>query len=147
MSHLIGSYDASGPIIDVWIGVSEPRARALSAKHLPVPSSIRVPFLIDTGADTTMVNEDLMRSLGIPATGARDIVGSTTHTDPTTCDCYAVAFELRSSAEAPMVVPALEVLARPFFNVSIYGLIGRDVLDRLHLTMGGRRFRLDWGPA
>ena len=106
---------------------------------------MRLPFLIDTGADTTMVNEDSMRSLGIEARGARDIVGSTTHIDPTTCSAYDVSFEIRTPGENLLAIPALEVLARPFFNVSIYGLIGRDVLDRMTLTMGRGRFRLDYG--
>ncbi|WP_424949142.1 aspartyl protease family protein [Delftia tsuruhatensis] len=103
-----------------------------------------MPFLIDTGADTTMVNEDLMRSLGIPRRGSRDVVGSTTHIDPTPCDSYDVSFEIHTPGEIPLAVPALEVLARPFFNVSIYGLIGRDVLDKYQLTMGHGRFRLDY---
>lgn len=91
-----------------------------------------------------MVSEDIMRSLAIPPRGSRDIVGSTTHIDPTACNAYDVCFEIRTSGDPPLKVPALEVLARPFFNVSIYGLIGRDVLDRLTLTMGRGQFRLDY---
>lgn len=85
-----------------------------------------------------------MRSLAIPQRGARDIVGSTTHIAPTTCNSYDVRFELRTPGEHALVLPALEVLARPFFNVSIFGLIGRDVLDRLTFTMGHERFRLEY---
>lgn len=116
----------------------------MRAHGLNPPDALRLPFLIDTGADTTMVNEDAMRSLGIEARGARDVVGSTTHIEPTTCAAYDVSFEIRTPGENPFVVPALEVLARPFFNVSIYGLIGRDVLDHMMLTIGKGRFRLDY---
>lgn len=91
-----------------------------------------------------MVNESLMRSLEIPQRGSRNIVGSTTHIEPTPCSSYDVSFELRTSGDPPMAIAALEVLARPFFNISIYGLIGRDVLDRIHLSMGRGRFRLEY---
>jgi hypothetical protein len=107
-------------------------------------NSIKLPFLIDTGADTTMVNEDIMRSLAIPPRGSREIVGSTTHIAPTTCSSYDISFEIRTSGDPPLIVPALEVLARPFFNMSIYGLIGRDILDRLTLTVGRGQFRVDY---
>lgn len=85
-----------------------------------------------------------MRWLDIPQRGSRDIVGATTHIDPTTCSAYDVSFELRTPGDAPMSIAALEVLARPFFNSSISGLIGRDVLDRMQLLMGRGRFRLDY---
>jgi hypothetical protein len=106
---------------------------------------MRLSFLIDTGADSTMVNEQVMRWLEIPPRGSRDILGATTHIDPTTCATHDVQFEIRTTPGEPaLIFPALEVLARPFFNVSIDGLIGRDVLDRLILTMGRGQFRLDY---
>ena len=144
MPLITGSYGSSGVILDVYIGVSGPRATAMNRHGLGIPSAIRLPFLVDTGADTTMVNEDTMRSLAIPQRGARDIVGATTHIDPTTCHSYDVQIEFRTSGEAPLVIPAIEVLARPFFNVSIAGLIGRDILDPLHFCMGRGRFRLEY---
>lgn len=116
MPQISGGYGPSGVIIDVWIGVSDPRANAMRAVGQSVPSPIRLPFLVDSGADTTMVNEDTMRSLAIPQRGARDIVGSTTHIAPTTCNSYDVRFELRTPGEHALVLPALEVLARPFLT-------------------------------
>ena len=144
MPHLSGTYSSSGPILDVWVGVSAPRARVMIARGLQLPEPHRLSFLIDTGADTTMVSEQAMRLLGIPERGARRIVGSTTHIEPTTCSAYDVQFEMRTHGDPPRIFPALEVLARPFFNVSIEGLIGRDVLDQMQLTLGRGRFRLDY---
>lgn len=91
-----------------------------------------------------MVSEDTMRQLGIPDRGARMIVGATTHIEPTSCPTYDVRFEFRTYGDQPLVIPALEVIGRPFFNEMIYGLIGRDVLDRTQLQFGQGRFRLDY---
>lgn len=105
---------------------------------------MRLSFLIDTGADSTMVKEDVMRWLDIPGRGSRDILGSTSHIEATTCLTHDVQFEIRTPGEQPLIFPALEILARPFFNVSIDGLIGRDVLDRLQLTIGRGHYRIDF---
>lgn len=116
----------------------------MEAQGVHVPPSLKLPFLIDTGADTTMVSEQTMRTLGIPERGARDIVGSTTHIDPTTCSAHDIEFQIQTPGDPALVIPALEVLARPFFNVSIDGLIGRDVLDRCILTIGRGQFHLEY---
>lgn len=48
---------------------------------------------------------------------------------------------MRTFGDAPFVVPALEILARPLFNLSIDGMLGRDVPGRLVLTIDGPRQR------
>lgn len=143
MPSLRGSYSESGAIIDVHIGVSEPRRRLLSKHGGELPPIQRVPFLIDTGAQGTVVSEQLMRILGIPVRGSRNIVGVTTHIDPTPCDTHDIEFQIKTPGGQHFVIPALEVVVRPFFNCPIEGLIGRDVLDRLKLTMGRGRFELE----
>lgn len=144
MPHITGSYGSSGAIIDVEVGVCGPRRRLLLSMGLEVPPPVRLALLIDTGADTTMVSEQAMRTLQIPARGVRSIVGATTLIAPTDCDTHDVELRITTPGEEPLVVPAIEVLSRPFFNISNEGLLGRDVLDRLKLTFGQRRYRLDW---
>jgi hypothetical protein len=64
----------------------------LQAKGLPVPPALPLPFIIDTGADTTMVNDQHMRTLGIPPRGRRDIVTSSTDAGaPSWCETYATS--------------------------------------------------------
>lgn len=144
MPHLTGRYGASGAIIDVWVGVSAPRRRLLVSQNKEVPPATRLSLLIDTGADTTMVNEQTMRSLQIPPRGVRSVVGSTTDINPTACDTHDVELSIVTPGEQPLILPAIEVLARPFLTVSIDGLLGRDVLDTLNLSIGRGRFRLEW---
>lgn len=85
-----------------------------------------------------------MRTLAIPERGAREVVGSTTHIEPTTWSTYDISFCLQAHREVPWTIPAIEVLAKPFFHASIDGLIGRDILDRIELTIGKGRYHLQY---
>lgn len=91
-----------------------------------------------------MVDEHVMRTLCISQRGSTDIVGSTTRIDPVSLPTFDIQLEIRSHPDPIRVFPAMEVLAKPFFNVSIEGLLGRDVLDRLQLTVGLGRYKLDY---
>lgn len=119
-------------------------ARILQANGKPLPPTQRMKFLVDTGADRTMVDEQAMRLLGIPERGAIDIVGSTTRIDPVTLPTFDIQLEIRGAPDPTRTFPALEVLGKPFYNVSIEGLLGRDVLDQLQLTVGRGRYKLDY---
>lgn len=146
MPSVRGHYGASGPILDIHIGMSEPRRRALQSRSLAANPDLRLSFIIDTGADTTMVNEQHMRTLGIDPRGTRDILTATSGATPTSCSTYDVAFKLATYGDDPWILPAIEVIGRPLFNHSIDGMIGRDILNRLVLSIDGprMRFRIDY---
>lgn len=147
MPHLSVRYGDSGLLLDfVWIGISEPRRRALAALGGPVPQRLRLTMMVDTGADSSMLNEQHLRSLQIPASGSRKIVTASSLDQATPCEAFDVSLCIETPGEQPFVVPALEVLTRPFFNQSIDGLLGRDVLNRVMLHIDGpqRRFRIDY---
>ncbi len=141
MPRIAAQFNSSGPIIDVWLAVSAPKRRAMLAGGLTPAPAIKLQFIIDTGADTSMVADLHMRSLGIAARGSREILTSTSEAKPTACDTYDVELSIHTFGDAPFVVPALEVLGRPLFNLSIDGMLGRDVLSRLVLTIDGPRQR------
>ena len=104
----------------------------------PVPARIRLELLIDTGADTTTINEMHMRSLTIPVRGATEVRGVTTDVDATECNTYDISLELMNVVgDPPLTLPAVEVIGRPFHNEMIDGLIGRDVLARMVFTLDG----------
>ena len=65
MPHIAATFNSSGPIIDVWLGVSAPKRRAMAALKQQPPPALKLQFIIDTGADTTMVADQHMRSLGV----------------------------------------------------------------------------------
>lgn len=146
MSHLTAQFNASGPIASVLVGVSEPRRRALEAHGLAVPPRLPLNLILDTGAETTMVNEQHMRALAIQVRGQRDILTATSDEKPTSCNTYDIELRIETFGDPPFVIPALEVIGRPLFNHSIDGMIGRDVLCRVKFTFDGpaRVFRLDY---
>lgn len=104
---------------------------------------MRLDFVIDTGADTSMVNDQHMRSLGVPPRGSRRVL---TSAGEALCDTFDVELRIESRGEPPFLLPAIEILARPLLNLSIDGMLGRDVLDRLVFTLDGpqQRFTLEW---
>lgn len=116
------------------------------ARGFEVNPDLRLSFIIDTGADTTMINEQHMRTLGIAPRGAKEILTATSDAKATRCDTYDIAFRLSTYGDGPLIFPALEVIGRPLFNHSIDGMIGRDVLDRVVLSVDGprRQFRIDY---
>ena len=138
MPSIRGTYGRRGPIVHAWIGASAPLQSLLRRQEHSVPQRIRLELLIDTGADTTTLNEMHMRSLGIPVRGATDVRGITTDVDATECNTYDVEFELINVVgDKGLLLPAIEVIGRPFHNEMIDGLIGRDVLGSVVFTLEG----------
>ena len=146
MSHLKARFNKSGPIVEVWVGVSEPRKRLLKALGMSVPPALLLNLILDTGAETTMVDEQHMRTLALNVRGQRDILTATSDEKPTSCNTYDVELKFKTYGDPPLVVSALEIIGRPLFNHSIDGMIGRDVLGRVKLLIDGPAwtFRLDY---
>jgi hypothetical protein len=144
--HLTAQFNSSGPILDVLMAVSAPRRRLLSAHGLDAPPALRLSLILDTGAETTMLNEQHLRTLAIPVRGQRDILTATSDEKPTACNTYDVSLQIPTYGDPPFSMPALEVLGRPLFNHSIDGMIGRDILSRVKLMIDGprRTFRIDY---
>lgn len=148
MPSIRGNYGARGPIVDAFVCVSEPLKRWMRENGREVPPAIPVQLLIDTGADTTTIAEIHMRSLGVPPTGAAPVRTITTDVTGAACNTYGASLMLKAVgfAERSHYIPALEVFAQPFHNEGIDGLLGRDVLGTLVLTLDGprRRFSAEW---
>lgn len=88
----------------------------------------------------TLINDQHMRSLGIPASGNIELVTATSDSGPTKCDTYDVSLRLESP-DGPFILPVVQIVGRPFFH-SVDGLIGRDILDHLTFTVIGREHKL-----
>jgi len=146
VSHIIATYGSSGPILDFYIGVSAPRRSALIAAGGEVPPPVRLPFIIDTGAETTLINDQHMRTLGILPRGQKQLLTATSDVAATSCYTYDVSISTVTYGDDQLNIPAIEVIGRPFLNHSIEGLIGRDILSLLTFQIDGRnkRFRIDY---
>lgn len=111
----------SGPVVDVQIAVNRTIETALRSAGAVVPTPIRVPAMIDTGASCTVIREGLARHLGLQPTGITVI-----HTASDTnvrCRRYLVGlhFPNQVSFEKTVIEAALR-------GQHIDCLIGRDVL-------------------
>ncbi len=137
----------SGALIDVHIGPSDVRRRALLRQKRAVPPSIQATLLIDTGASASLVDAALMRALQLTPTGATSYHSSSTHGVAQTCEVYDVQLVLGGMATANTFrIDPLEIMAVPFINQPFEGLLGRDVLGKLQLGWNGptQLLRIDY---
>jgi predicted aspartyl protease len=115
-------------------------------KGLEVRPQIGVTLIIDTGADSTMLSSQLMRSLGIEPTGQTRLLTSGSKGVPEPCNVYDIQLEIANRTQPTWRIPALEVLALPLENQGTDGMLGRDVLRLgiLHYDGPRNQFTLDY---
>ena len=115
-------------------------AALLRRQGKEVPQTIERELLLDTGADTTTIKEMHMRSLFVPVRGATEVRGATTDAGSTQCNTYDLSLEfINSAGDRPLFLSSVEVIGRPFHNEVIDGVIGRDVMANMILTIEGPR--------
>lgn len=89
-----------------------------------------------------------MRALKIQPSGAAPVRTITTGITGYACNTYGASLRLEAPGfgDKPHFIRALEVLGREFHNEGIDGLLGRDVLSTLALTINGptRQFSIHW---
>lgn len=79
-----------------------------------------------------------MRALGIPPTNAYDFFSASSRGVPDRGSAYAVELQLGSLAQANVLrFPVLELMAVSFVGEAYQGLLGRDVLNKVHLEWRG----------
>jgi hypothetical protein len=129
-----------GPLLRVLVGVSSPRAQALTSAGLQVPTGVQGTFLVDTGASCTCADPDLIQSLGLQPTGRTAIqTPSTASGPPHFCDQYDVSIFIpgNPAVGGGHLVAALPIIATHLRSQNIDGLIGRDVLNGCTLIYNG----------
>jgi hypothetical protein len=128
----------AGPLLDFWIGVSAPRAEALRKAGQPVPASIQVRGLVDTGASCTNVDPTILAQLGVVPTGPVPVhTPSTKAGAPHMANQYDVSIML-AHPKVNWQVHALAVLESSLAHQGIHALIGRDILANCLFTYDGQ---------
>lgn len=128
-----------GPLLTAVIGVSEPRAAALTAAAQPIPQATPIRGLVDTGASNTCVDPAILTGLGLTASGNVMCHSPTTGAAPQSKDLYDVSLRIYSDVNQPSLYFAtLAVMASDLFAAQgFHALIGRDVLASCLLSYNG----------
>lgn len=138
MRRLSAPILASGAVLEVYVGVSDPRRRTMVRQGRPVPPSVHLSLLVDTGASMTLIDDAIMRSLQLPPTGSARYHTSSTNGVAQHCDQYDVSLVLGGLATPnTLTVDPLAVIGVPFINHPFDGLLGRDVLSRVQMSWNG----------
>lgn len=138
MPHLSGQVTPWGPLINVVVAPSAPRAAALAAAGQPVPTGIVAKLVVDTGASLTSVDCTILQQLGLTPTGSTPIHTPSTQGTPHVANQFDVSLAIYGTP--PTVVytnSALAVIDGNFKAQGIDGLLGRDVLTTGRLTYSG----------
>lgn len=93
---------------------------------------------MDTGASITCVDPTVLQALKIPPTGQASIFTPSTGASPAAANQYDVSLViLTSNQHAPLIHPAIPVIASELAANGIQVLLGRDVLGGCLLTYDG----------
>lgn len=132
-----------GPVIDILVGVTKPRAEMLKKDGKTEPQPVQVRGLVDTGASCTAIDPDVLKQLGLDPKGTTQIQTPSTGKLPHTCNQYDVSLYLPHPSVV-FRIPALPVIESCLSNQGIGALIGRDVLANCFLFYNGavNRFAL-----
>jgi len=138
MPHLTVPFSAGAPVIDLLVGVSNPRAAALRQAGQPVPVAVSVRALVDTGASCTNIDPTILKALGMPSTGT-----VACHTPSTRSGQPHIAnqFDVSLCLIHPLLTRsfvAVPVLESDLCHLGIQALLGRDILMFCLLNYDGQ---------
>jgi hypothetical protein len=147
MTTLSGRIGTRGPMIDLTVMQSPQRVDALKRAARPYSAPMTVLALLDTGAASSVVDRDLIASLGLGHRGEIHI-----HTPST-----GTAYESRNTFDATLaiggavstrLVLTLQVIESDLASEWFFALIGRDVLEHCVFIFDGPRgeFTLSFEP-
>jgi hypothetical protein len=135
---------SNGLLVDVRIWFSSVRRSQMFRLGLNVPPPIEATLIIDTGADTTMINDQHMRALGLEPISQTRVMTSTSQGLSVPCDVYDISLEIINRTGNPSwFIQPLAVLAKPLLNQATEGMVGRDVLSQGILVYDGPRNRFN----
>jgi len=123
--------EQNGPVIDIQVAVGADFEQALQRENQSAPTPVRARALIDTGAQATVIREDIAEKLQLRAVGVAKVL--TPYTDvPAAYPRYEVRILLPNYVRAQTIG-----IAAPLRGQNIQCLIGRDVLCHGVLVYNG----------
>ena len=122
---------ANGPILQVFVGPSREIISAFGSAA--VAPAVSVSALIDTGAESTVLNPETAARLAVRSVGAVTI-----HTPTTSEPVMCRQFHVNIYFSHEFAVENILAIEAPFSGRPFQCLIGRDILSRATLIYDGR---------
>jgi hypothetical protein len=141
MPHVPAVIGSDGPTIDLAVTVGGAWQRRLSARGATVPPPTTVRALIDTGSDLTVVHPQVLRELGVQATGSVRIRRPGTGAGYRLASMSDVQLSIGSLNIATVWISTRVVGVAPS-TPTVLALIGRDLLTQCTLLYNGPRGEL-----
>lgn len=134
-----------GPIIAAQLHIARAHEQALTAAGSPIPPPIPCRFLIDTGADGSVVKHEFAVRAGLKLINANSPLGGvgidTSGKTYIGRVLFAVNSKIVEGAQHYMAVDT-QVMSGELQTTLFDGLLGRDVLQHFCLTYDGKTGRV-----
>ncbi|HEV3263300.1 MAG TPA: hypothetical protein VG013_41075 [Gemmataceae bacterium] len=130
MPALTGQLDPDDALVGVLIGISRTRAQQLRSAYRAVPAAVQLTAVLDTGAECTCVDGQVIASLTLPVAGI-GFVNAPALTGLTAAaqfDASLTILDPSGNASDNLLVGDLLIADQPLGKVSYLVLLGRDVL-------------------
>jgi hypothetical protein len=138
MPVLTDAVAPAGPIVELMVGVTEPRRDALLRVGFPVPARVRVRALIDTGTSITAIAPEVLYGLDLRSHGTLPVLTPSTGATPHECEQYDVSLGI-FHPDLEFFRPIVAVIASHFAEQEgIQAMLGRDVLDDCLFVYNGQ---------
>ena len=137
MPHLTLQNSIGGPLIDLWIGASNARAEALTRVGKQAPAPLLIRGLIDTGASSTCIDPQILKTLELTPTGEVAIHTPSTGSAPHFAYQYDVSLTL-VHPNHKLEIGTVPVIEATLSGQGIQALIGRDVLEQCLFIYDGQ---------
>jgi predicted aspartyl protease len=125
-----------GPLLEVFLDISQARRNTLSQAGVIIPKPIQVTALIDTGASCSCIDPSVIQKLNITPTGSGAVSTPLTGKTLQLCNKYDISV-LLVHPEINYQIGAIPVLESKVFGQGIHALLGRDVLSKCLFIYNG----------
>jgi predicted aspartyl protease len=121
-----------GPVVQVVVGIAQIFADPLLQQGITLPAPLSGNGLLDTGASTTCIDDEIARQMGLPAI---DVVtmASASHSSIQQ-NVYSIQMQIVGS---PIMVQVPRAIGASLRTQGIIALIGRDYLQHCTLHYNG----------
>lgn len=124
--------------VQVGVGITEARVKALAAKGESPPAVQVVTALIDTGASISAIDFSIVKALGLTPRGVTPVHTPSTGPKPVSTFLYDVTVFLYDAQTQYLVDRAIPVIGSQLKVQGFEVLLGRDILQDCFFMYDGR---------